>query len=299
MLGTRDRWTIDDDFEAAVHAVVRSIPAGEVMTYGEIAAEVGRPGAARAVGRIMAASDGAPARGGGWSPPTAGSCPATRPSTAGACGPRASPSGIAGSAACAGADLLSQPACPTRFSRRDRPSSCRILSPERTPWRPPGSICLQDRVILTPERAGWRGSEFVSEACRYIRRRPVRSVVGDPSHVGAFRPLSGGAPCSPRSSSNFSAASTVRSADRQMRVLVPDPRVRRSIHRHPELDRVTSRVRVHRAVTPTVSQHLVVAVLDAGPPAMIWGKPAAALWGFGRFPPLPPHVGVRTRAPAG
>lgn len=48
-----------DDFEAAVYAVVRSIPAGEVMTYGEIAAEAGRPGAARGVGRIMAMSDGA------------------------------------------------------------------------------------------------------------------------------------------------------------------------------------------------------------------------------------------------
>ncbi len=47
------------DFEVAVHAVVRSLPAGEVATYGEIAAEAGRPGAARAVGRIMATSDGA------------------------------------------------------------------------------------------------------------------------------------------------------------------------------------------------------------------------------------------------
>lgn len=48
-----------DPFEATVHDVVRSIPAGEVMTYGEVAAEAGRPGAARAVGRIMATSDGA------------------------------------------------------------------------------------------------------------------------------------------------------------------------------------------------------------------------------------------------
>ncbi len=47
-----------DGFEAAVHAVVRSIPEGEVMTYGEIAAEVGRPGSARGVGRVMAMSDG-------------------------------------------------------------------------------------------------------------------------------------------------------------------------------------------------------------------------------------------------
>jgi methylated-DNA-protein-cysteine methyltransferase related protein len=46
-------------FEAAVHAVVTAVPAGEVITYGEVAAEAGRPGAARAVGRIMATSDGA------------------------------------------------------------------------------------------------------------------------------------------------------------------------------------------------------------------------------------------------
>ncbi len=46
-------------FEDAVHAVVAAVPAGEVVTYGEVAAEAGRPGAARAVGRIMATSDGA------------------------------------------------------------------------------------------------------------------------------------------------------------------------------------------------------------------------------------------------
>lgn len=46
-------------FEEAVHRVVAAVPAGVVVTYGEVAAEAGRPGAARAVGRIMAASDGA------------------------------------------------------------------------------------------------------------------------------------------------------------------------------------------------------------------------------------------------
>ena len=46
------------DFEQAVHAVVASVPSGEVMTYGEIAAEAGRPGAARAVGRVLARSGG-------------------------------------------------------------------------------------------------------------------------------------------------------------------------------------------------------------------------------------------------
>ena len=47
------------DFERAVHVVIASVPVGEVVTYGEVAAEVGRPGAARAVGRVMATS-GAP-----------------------------------------------------------------------------------------------------------------------------------------------------------------------------------------------------------------------------------------------
>lgn len=49
---------MDPTFEEVVYGVVRSIPAGDVMTYGEVAAEAGRPGAARAVGRIMAMSDG-------------------------------------------------------------------------------------------------------------------------------------------------------------------------------------------------------------------------------------------------
>jgi methylated-DNA-protein-cysteine methyltransferase related protein len=49
---------VDRSFEQAVHRVVAAVPAGEVVTYGEVAAEAGRPGAARAVGRIMATSDG-------------------------------------------------------------------------------------------------------------------------------------------------------------------------------------------------------------------------------------------------
>jgi methylated-DNA-protein-cysteine methyltransferase related protein len=44
-------------FEEAVLAVLAALPAGEVITYGEVAAEAGRPGAARAVGRVMATSD--------------------------------------------------------------------------------------------------------------------------------------------------------------------------------------------------------------------------------------------------
>jgi len=38
--------------------VVVAIPEGEVMTYGEVAAEAGFPGAARAVGNVLAGSGG-------------------------------------------------------------------------------------------------------------------------------------------------------------------------------------------------------------------------------------------------
>src|SRR5919108_4008839 len=41
-------------FDARVYEVVRSVPAGETATYGEVAALAGAPGAARAVGNAMA-----------------------------------------------------------------------------------------------------------------------------------------------------------------------------------------------------------------------------------------------------
>ena len=44
-------------FEQAVVRVLQSIGPGEVVTYGEVAAEAGFPGAARAVGRILATTD--------------------------------------------------------------------------------------------------------------------------------------------------------------------------------------------------------------------------------------------------
>jgi methylated-DNA-protein-cysteine methyltransferase related protein len=47
-----------DDFGSLVEAVIESIPAGTVMTYGEIAREAGFPGAARAVGTLLARSGG-------------------------------------------------------------------------------------------------------------------------------------------------------------------------------------------------------------------------------------------------
>lgn len=54
-----DRGT--DDLATAVRRAVRGVPEGEVVTYGEIAIEVGRPGAARAVGRVLSCGgDGLP-----------------------------------------------------------------------------------------------------------------------------------------------------------------------------------------------------------------------------------------------
>jgi len=45
------------NFKERVRAVVRSIPRGKTMTYGQVAKVAGRVGAARAVGTIMAHND--------------------------------------------------------------------------------------------------------------------------------------------------------------------------------------------------------------------------------------------------
>lgn len=45
------------DFEDAVVSVVSSLERGEVVTYGEVAAQAGFPGAARGVGSILRTSD--------------------------------------------------------------------------------------------------------------------------------------------------------------------------------------------------------------------------------------------------
>lgn len=45
-------------FATAVLAAVRAVKRGDVVTYGEIAAIAGRPGAARGVGAVLAASGG-------------------------------------------------------------------------------------------------------------------------------------------------------------------------------------------------------------------------------------------------
>jgi O-6-methylguanine DNA methyltransferase len=48
----------ETNFTERVRAVVASIPKGKTMTYGEVAAVAGSPGAARAVGTIMSKNYG-------------------------------------------------------------------------------------------------------------------------------------------------------------------------------------------------------------------------------------------------
>jgi methylated-DNA-[protein]-cysteine S-methyltransferase len=47
-------WSRCTKFQKEIYARVRSIPRGTTMTYGQVAALAGHPGAARAVGRAMA-----------------------------------------------------------------------------------------------------------------------------------------------------------------------------------------------------------------------------------------------------
>lgn len=44
---------MNSTFKQSVLAIVKQIPAGKTITYGQVAAMAGRPGAARAVGMIM------------------------------------------------------------------------------------------------------------------------------------------------------------------------------------------------------------------------------------------------------
>jgi len=58
LAGTRTEFTYKPvyprrGFAGAVLSIVSRIPRGSTMTYGEVAAAAGRPGAARAVGRIL------------------------------------------------------------------------------------------------------------------------------------------------------------------------------------------------------------------------------------------------------
>lgn len=75
--------------------------------------------------------------------------------------------------------------------------------------------------------------------------------------------------------------------------------IRQRIYGAPEFERATPRVLCHRAAPWSVAQQLTVGVLDAGPGGVLWGKSAAAHWGFGPFPPLPVHVAVRRRSDIG
>jgi O-6-methylguanine DNA methyltransferase len=50
------RTTSERPFERRILSLVARIPAGRVATYGDLAAHAGRPAAARAVGRILAAA---------------------------------------------------------------------------------------------------------------------------------------------------------------------------------------------------------------------------------------------------
>ncbi len=51
---------VDQAFTTAVIAVIEAIPAGEITAYGEVAAEAGYPGAARAVGNVLRTTPGLP-----------------------------------------------------------------------------------------------------------------------------------------------------------------------------------------------------------------------------------------------
>lgn len=48
------------EFSEAVAGVLNRLPAGQVMTYGEVAAEAGYPGAYRAVGGFLRSNSGYP-----------------------------------------------------------------------------------------------------------------------------------------------------------------------------------------------------------------------------------------------
>jgi methylated-DNA-[protein]-cysteine S-methyltransferase len=65
--GTRDDlldlpldWSATPPFQRQVYEKTRAIPPGEVLTYGEVARRIGRPGAARAVGQALGANPFAP-----------------------------------------------------------------------------------------------------------------------------------------------------------------------------------------------------------------------------------------------
>lgn len=50
-------WNFSNTFADRVRAIVKKIPKGKTMSYGEVAYAAGNPGAARAVGTVMARND--------------------------------------------------------------------------------------------------------------------------------------------------------------------------------------------------------------------------------------------------
>jgi methylated-DNA-protein-cysteine methyltransferase-like protein len=50
----------EDAFTAAVTTVIERLTPGEIIAYGEVAAEAGFPGAARAVGNLLRRTPGLP-----------------------------------------------------------------------------------------------------------------------------------------------------------------------------------------------------------------------------------------------
>jgi methylated-DNA-[protein]-cysteine S-methyltransferase len=48
------------DFHQRVYAIARAIPPGRVLTYGDVAKQIGEPGASRAVGKALGANPFAP-----------------------------------------------------------------------------------------------------------------------------------------------------------------------------------------------------------------------------------------------
>ncbi len=51
---------MDDVFKNKVYAILRTVPKGKVVTYGQLAKLAGNPKAARAVGMLMAKNPDAP-----------------------------------------------------------------------------------------------------------------------------------------------------------------------------------------------------------------------------------------------
>ena len=60
MTASPQRMRNPSEFSVAVAQVLNRLPAGQVMTYGEVAAEAGYPGAYRAVGSFLRAHSGYP-----------------------------------------------------------------------------------------------------------------------------------------------------------------------------------------------------------------------------------------------